>query len=198
MNKKINIENIQKQTQKTKKIAKKAVDEYKAFAVKGNIMDLAIGVVIGGAFTNIINSLVTNIITPILGYFTSKVDLNNLFIALNGKVYQNIEAAKASGAVVLTYGALLNSIINFLIITLILFIVFKYINKIHKQNQNSDDDIKQKTTKICPYCLSSIPINATKCAFCTSDLTIKQNQKEEQKEKQKNNQIEEENKDNQN
>ena len=135
MKKKIKLEELEKKTQKTKKIAQKAVDEYKEFAVKGNIIDLALGVVIGGAFTNIVNSLVTNIITPILGYFTSKVDLNNLFIALNGKSYPNIETAKASGAVVLTYGALLNSIVNFLIITLILFIIFKYINKISKKKQ---------------------------------------------------------------
>lgn len=167
---KIKLDDIEQKTKKTKKIAKKAMDEYKAFAIKGNIMDLALGVVIGGAFTNIVNSLVTNIITPILGYFTSKVDLNNLFIALNGKNYPNLETAKASGAVVLTYGALLNSIVNFLIITLILFIVFKYINKLNKRNDISEDVVKQETTKKCPYCLSVIPKEATKCAFCTSDL----------------------------
>lgn len=170
----IDFEKIKKRSKKTKKIAQKAINEYKDFAMKSNIVDLAIGVVIGSAFTSIVNALVSNLITPLLSILTSKVDLSTLFISLDGKFYSTIEQAKQAGAITINYGAILNAILNFFIISVILFIVFKYINKIRKHSEDSQDTIKKATTKVCPYCLSNIPINATKCAYCTSDQPIEE------------------------
>lgn len=150
----------------SKKKAKLAFEDYKAFALKGNALDLAIGVVLGGAFTTIVNTLVSALITPIISLLTSNVDLSTLFITLKGGKFDTLEAAKAAGAITLNYGEILTAIINFIIISIVLFIIVKTLTKANKK----DTQAVEITTKTCPYCLSTIPIKATRCAHCTSIL----------------------------
>ena len=148
--------------EESKKKAKLAFEDYKAFALKGNALDLAIGVVLGGAFTTIVNTLVSALISLL----TSNVDLSTLFITLKGGKFDTLEAAKAAGAITLNYGEILTAIINFIIISIVLFIIVKTLTKANKK----DTQAVEITTKTCPYCLSTIPIKATRCAHCTSIL----------------------------
>ena len=165
-----------------KKIAeenvKKTMNDYKNFAMKGNIVDMAIGVVIGSAFTNIVNTLVSSTIMPIISVLTNKVDLSTLFIALDGRHYSSIAQAKDAGAIVLEYGLLLNVLLNFFIISFTLFIVMRKIKKVKKKDDKKEVEIKKVTTKECPYCKSTINIDATRCAHCTSVL-IEEEEEEE-------------------
>ena len=159
---------IAKKQKEGKEKAKNAVEEYKKFAIKGNAMDLAVGVVIGSAFTNIVNSIVNTTITPLIGLLTNRVDLSTLFISLSGETYATLAEAKQAGALTFNYGELLNAILNFFIVSLVLFVIIRIIN--HSKIKEEKEKAKIKTTKECPYCLSTVPIKATKCAFCTSDL----------------------------
>ena len=161
-----------------KQKAKKALDEYKKFAIKGNAIDLAIGVVLGSAFTSIVNAIVSSTITPLLSLLTSKVDLSTLYINLSGGTYETLEAAKAAGAVVWTYGELLNAILNFIIVSIVLFAVLSIIKKSTAKKDLKKKEDEEKTTKTCPYCLSTIPSKATKCAHCTSDVPFSEEKKE--------------------
>ncbi|MDO4282993.1 MAG: large conductance mechanosensitive channel protein MscL [Clostridia bacterium] len=167
--KKGTIENLKENQKKTKELAKKAVNDYKKFAIKGNVLDMAIGVVIGSAFTNIVNTLVSSTITPLISLLTSNVDLSTLFVTLKGGNFESLEAAKTAGAITWNYGSLINAILNFFIISIVLFIIVKVISMSNKK----DAKAKEKTTKECPYCLSTIPIKAIKCAHCASDLIEK-------------------------
>ena len=162
---------LKEKRKETEEKAKKTLESYKNFALKGNVVDMAIGVVIGSAFTNIVNTLVSSTITPIISMFTKDVDLSTLFITLKGGHFDTLAEAKAAGAIVLSYGELLNSIINFLIISIVLFIAISIIKHSNRKNNKKEAEIKENTTKVCPYCKSTIDISATKCAFCTSDLT---------------------------
>jgi len=167
-----NREILRNQTAKAEKKAKSAIADYKKFAIKGNIVDLAIGVVIGAAFTNIINTLVASLVTPLLSALTNKVDIANLFISLSGGNYNTLADAKDAGAIVISYGAIFNAVLNFFIVSVILFLVFKYISKLRESNEKGTEEIVKETTKSCPYCKSTIDLNATKCAFCTSEVDI--------------------------
>lgn len=138
--------------------------EFKEFAVKGNALDLAIGVIIGAAFGKIVTSLVDDILMPPLSVLTGKIDFSNLFIALNGAHYDTIQQAKAAGAPVLAYGSFLNNIVNFLLIAFAVFILVKQINKL-KRGDESEPEGKQ-----CPYCKQNIAVDATRCSHCTSQL----------------------------
>lgn len=164
---------IEENKEKTKNIAKKTINNYKNFAMKGNILDMAIGVVIGSAFTSIVNTLVTSIITPLISVLTNKVDLSTLFITLHGTHMKTLQEAKAAGAITLNYGDLLNALLNFFIISTTLFIIVSIIKSKTKKDAKKVEEIQKVTTKQCPYCLSSIPIDAIKCAHCTSDLIEK-------------------------
>lgn len=157
-------------TRKAKKNMEKAVNEYKKFALKGNVIDLAIGVVIGGAFTNIINAIVNTLITPFISLLTNKVDLSTLFVSLTGGTYATAALAKEAGEITFEYGLLLNAILNFLIISIVLFIVVKNLERIKRKASRHEENVVKETTKTCPYCLSTVPIKAIKCAYCTSDL----------------------------
>lgn len=168
------IEIIKEKEKKTKEMAKKAVNDYKKFAIKGNVIDMAIGVVIGSAFTNIVNTIVSSTITPIVSLFTSNVDLSTLFITLKGGTFATLEEAKAAGAITLNYGTLINAILNFFIVSIVLFTIVKILSSSNKKDAKANE----KKTKDCPYCLSTVPIKATKCAFCTSDLIEKTEAKE--------------------
>jgi large conductance mechanosensitive channel len=139
--------------------------EFKEFAMQGNVMDLAIGVIIGGAFGKIISSLVTDVITPLIGLVLGKVDFANLFIDLSGKGVTTLDEAKKAGAATLNYGLFINSIIDFVIVAFCIFLVVKQINRFKKAPPPADP-----THKDCPFCLSSIPIQATRCAACTSEV----------------------------
>lgn len=142
--------------------------EFKEFAMKGNMVDMAVGIVIGAAFGAIISSVVADMIMPPIGLLLGNVDFANLFILLKeGKVpgpYGSLAMAKSAGAVTLNYGVFINTIISFLIIAFSVFIIVRNINKLRRQEEAAP------TTKECPYCLSAIPIKATRCGHCTSDL----------------------------
>ena len=140
MSKKIEKKDIKKviesKGKETRKKTEKTINEYKEFALKGNVLDMAIGVVIGTAFTSIVNTLVSSIITPLLGLLTNKVDLSSLFITLHGPKTSTISEAKAAGSLILTYGELLNAILYFFIVSFTLFIVVKFIKKGKKKEKN--------------------------------------------------------------
>jgi large conductance mechanosensitive channel len=140
--------------------------EFKEFAMKGPVVDLAVGVIIGAAFGKIIASLVDDIIMPPIGRMLGNVDFANLFVNLSDKDYASVAAAKAAGAATINYGIFFNTILNFLIIAFVLFIIIQRINALKKPAPVA----AAPTTKDCPYCLSAVPLKATKCAHCTSDL----------------------------
>ena len=143
------------------------IKEFKAFVMRGNVVDLAVGVVIGGAFGKIVGSLVEDVLMPPIGLALGKVDFSNLFINLSGGDFPSLAAAKAAGAATLNYGMFLNQVINFLIIAFAIFLLIKQINRLQKP---APGPAAAPTTKECPYCLSAVPLKATKCAHCTSQL----------------------------
>jgi large conductance mechanosensitive channel len=140
--------------------------EFKEFAMKGNVVDLAVGVIIGGAFGKIVTSLVNDIVMPLVGLLMGKVDFSNLFIAFGDGTFRTIEEAKEAGISTLNYGLFINSIIDFLIISFSIFIVVKQVNRFSKKKEKP----APVTTKKCKYCFSEIHIEATKCPHCTSSL----------------------------
>jgi large conductance mechanosensitive channel len=140
--------------------------EFKEFVMRGNVVDLAVAVIIGAAFGRIITSFVEDVLMPPIGLALGKVDFSNLFINLSGKDYASVAAAKAAGAATLNYGIFFNHIINFLIIALAIFLLIRQINRMQKPAPAA-----VPATKDCPHCLSPIPIRATKCAHCTSNLS---------------------------
>jgi len=140
-------------------------NEFKTFIMRGNVVDLAVGVIIGAAFGKIVTSFVEDVLMPPVGLALGKVDFSNLFINLSGKDYPSVAAAKQAGAATLNYGIFFNNIINFLIIAFVIFLLIKQINRMQEPAPAS-----APTAKDCPYCLSSVPLKATKCAFCTSEL----------------------------
>lgn len=142
--------------------------EFKEFAIKGNIIDMAIGIIIGSAFSKIVNSLVNDIIMPVFSMITGKVDFTNMFLALNGEHYKTLADAKAATAPTLNYGIFISAIIDFLIIGFTLFIVVRRINKLKKKEPEAAT--AEPTTKVCPFCQSKISIKAVRCPHCTSEL----------------------------
>ena len=145
--------------------------EFKEFALRGNVLDMAVGIIIGAAFGTIINSLVADVIMPPIGLLFGNIDFSNLFAVLKeGKVagpYVSLAAAKEAGAVSINYGFFINTIITFLIVAFAIFLLIRNVNKLVKQ-QEAPPPVP--TTKECPYCLSTIPIKATRCGHCTSEL----------------------------
>lgn len=139
--------------------------EFKEFALKGNVVDLAVGLMIGAAFGNIVSSLVNDILMPPIGLLLGNVDFSNLFISLSGKSYISLQEAQAAGAPTINYGLFINALINFLLIALALYFVVRIMNRLKKEPAPLEP-----ATKECPYCLSAIPIKATRCAHCTSEL----------------------------
>lgn len=164
---KIKKEKMKEFSEKNAKKAKKVMGEFKTFALKGNILDLAIGMIIGTAFTKIVNSLVNEVIMPALSLITGRIDFTNLFISLDGKTYETLDAAKAAGVATVNYGTFISSVIDFLLVAIVIFIFMRYIFKKRKEEPAPE---VAPTTKKCPYCISEIPIEATRCAHCTSIL----------------------------
>ena len=139
--------------------------EFKKFALRGNMIDLAVGMIIGSAFTGIVNSLVNDMVMPIISLFVGKVDFSNLFVALDGNHYATLEAAQAAGAATFNYGVFASNVLNFLIMALVVFFFVKGMNKLKKKEEPAP-----ATTKKCPFCKTEIDLEATRCPHCTSEL----------------------------
>lgn len=142
--------------------------EFKEFAMRGSVVDMAVGIIIGVAFGTIITSLVSEVLMPPIGLLLGNVDFSNLFLVLKeGKIagpYATVAAAKAAGAVTLNYGLFVNTIVNFLIVAFAIFFLIRGMNSMKKK------EAPAATTKDCPHCLSAIPIKATRCGHCTSEI----------------------------
>jgi large conductance mechanosensitive channel len=149
----------------------KMLKEFKEFAMKGNVLDMAIGIVIGAAFGTIIGSLVADVIMPPIGLLLGNVDFSNLFLVLKeGKVagpYASLAAAKAAGAVSMNIGVFINTIINFILLAFAIFLLVRSVNRMKRKEQAPPP---VPTTKDCPHCFTGIPIKATRCPHCTSEL----------------------------
>lgn len=147
--------------------------EFKTFIMRGNVVDLAVGVIIGAAFQAIIKSLVDDVVMPVIGLITGGLDFSNLFVALDGNEYETLAAAQEAGAATLNYGNFIGAIFNFLIMAFVIFLFVKGINKIHELGKKKpvEEAPAEPTTKICPFCKSEIAIEATRCAHCTSELS---------------------------
>jgi large conductance mechanosensitive channel len=143
------------------------IAEFRKFVMRGNVVDLAVGVVIGGAFGKITTSLVEDILMPPIGLLLGKVDFSNLFVSLTGKSFPSLAAAKDAGAATLNIGVFLNTIINFVVVALTMFVLIKQINRL----QPAEKPAAAPSTKDCPFCSTAIPIKAIRCPHCTSQLT---------------------------
>ena len=143
--------------------------EFREFALKGNVVDLAVGIIIGAAFGKITTSLVNDVIMPPIGALLGRVDFSTLFINLSGTPYASLAAAKRAGAPVIAYGAFINTVIDFTIVAFAVFILVRQINRL-KSRLGRNEPPPAPSEKTCPKCLSTIPIQATKCRACTADL----------------------------
>lgn len=142
--------------------------DFKEFIMRGNVIDMAVGIIIGAAFSTIVKSLVDDVIMPPIGLLLGKVDFSNLFLVIReGKTagaYSTLAAAKAAGAVTINYGQFINTVISFLIVAFAVFMLIRAVNRLRKETPPEPD------TRECPYCLSMIPVKAIRCAHCTSEL----------------------------
>ena len=145
--------------------------EFKEFAIKGNMIDMAVGVIIGSAFSGLVTSLVNSVVMPLLSIFTGKLDFSQLFLAMDGNQYASLTEAQEAGASVVAYGSFITQVLNFLIMAFVVFLFVRTMNKLRDRNKQPAAPAAP-TTKKCPYCLSEIPIEATRCAHCTSELEI--------------------------
>lgn len=146
--------------------------EFKEFAMRGNVIDLAVGVIIGGAFQKIVSSLVNDIIMPLISLLTKGTDFTNKFIVLGEGEYATVAEATEAGAAILTYGNFISAVIDFLIMAFVIFLFIKLINKIsHLGKKKEEEAHAAPTTKVCPFCKSEIAIDAVKCPHCISDLS---------------------------
>ncbi len=145
--------------------------EFKEFVMRGNVVDMAVGIIIGAAFGAIVTSLVNDVIMPPIGLLLGNVDFGNLFILLEEgdpiSPYASLQAAKDAGAVTINYGLFINAVISFLIVA---FVVFQLIRNINRLRREEEAPPAEPTTRECPFCLSTIPLKAARCAYCTSQL----------------------------
>jgi large conductance mechanosensitive channel len=139
--------------------------EFKEFAIKGNVVDMAVGVIIGAAFGKIVSSLVNDLLMPPIGKLMGNVDFSSLFLALDGKAYESLAAAKAAGAPTVNYGVFINTILDFLIVAFVIFLMVRQINRLKREAPAA-----APTTRECPYCKTQIAIGATRCPACTSEV----------------------------
>ncbi len=152
---------------------KRILNEFKTFAIQGNVIDMAVGIIIGATFGKVVDSLVKDIIMPPLGWILGRVDFSNLYLTLpdyNGKVihYPSLQAAKAAGAVTINLGLFINTLISFIIVAFTVFLLVKMINKLRAIAKKNAEALQ--TTKTCPHCYSIINVKATKCPYCTADI----------------------------
>ena len=153
----------------------KLLNEFKKFAVQGNMLDMAVGMIIGAAFKDIVNSVVNDLIMPVVSMFTGKVDFANMFIALDGNTYATLEDAKAATSVI-AYGQFITQVINFVILAFVIFMMVRAVNKVRTAAEKPAEAPApaapaEPTEKTCPFCQSTISIKATRCPHCTSELT---------------------------
>jgi len=141
--------------------------EFKEFAMRGNVLDMAVGIIIGAAFGKIVSSFVNDVIMPPIGLLVGNVDFSNLFINLSGQSYASLAAAKAAGAPVVAIGVFLNSVFDFLIVAFAIFLLIRQVNRMKRQ---TEVPAAAPITRDCPFCWSGIPMKATRCPHCTSEL----------------------------
>lgn len=147
------------------------ISEFKTFIMRGNVIDLAVGVIIGGAFQKIVNSLVNDIVMPLISLLTGGIDFSNWFLVLGEGDFATAAAAKEAGVATLNYGTFLSTALDFLIMAFVIFLIIKGINSVtEKFKKEKTEEPAAPTTKVCPYCKSEIDIAATKCPHCTSDV----------------------------
>lgn len=148
------------------------IAEFKEFITKGNVIDLAVGVIIGGAFKAIVDSLVADVIMPVISLITGGIDFSNLFIQLSGDTeYETLAAAQEAGVATINYGNFISAVINFLIMAFVIFLLVKSINAVRAKFEKKPEEKEEApTTKTCPFCCSEIAIDAVKCPHCTSDI----------------------------
>lgn len=144
---------------------KKILAEFKEFIMQGNVLDMAVGIIIGVAFGKIITSLVNDVLMPPIGLLLGHVNFKDLYLNLSGKTYPSLEVAASAGAPTINYGIFLNTVLDFLIVAFIIFMLIRMFNKLKRQ-----PTLKEPMTKDCPYCFSKIPLKATRCPSCTSAL----------------------------
>jgi large conductance mechanosensitive channel len=142
------------------------LQEFKKFALQGNVLDMAIGIIIGAAFGKIVSSMVSDVLMPPIGLLIGQIDFSSLFVNLSGQAYATLAEAKAAGAPTINYGLFLNNIIDFVIVAFVIFLLLKPINRWKRPEAPAPGP----ATRDCPRCLSAVPLRATRCAFCTSDL----------------------------
>ena len=138
--------------------------DFKEFIMRGNVLDMAVGIIIGIAFGAIVSSIVNDVIMPPIGILLGNVDFSNLFVNLSGGDFTSLAEAKKAGAAVIAYGAFINTIINFLLVAVVMFLLIRVFNRFRKKQEAAP------TTKDCPYCFSSISLKAIRCPHCTSEL----------------------------
>ena len=143
------------------------LQEFKEFTMRGNVLDMAIGIIIGAAFGKIITSFVNDILMPPIGLLLGRVDFSNLFVNLSGQPYGSLEEAQAAGAATINYGLFLNTVLDFIIVAFVIFLLIRQVNRLKRESEALP---AEPTTKECPYCLSTIPIKATRCPHCTSEI----------------------------
>ncbi len=148
---------------------KNILKEFKTFALRGSVIDLAVGIIIGAAFNSIVQSLVNDVIMPPIGYFTGNVDFSNLYINLSNESFESLSAAKEAGVATINYGLFINSVISFVIVASVVFFLVRSINRLREKQEQSPQ--KTKTTRPCPYCLQDVSRKATRCQFCTSSIS---------------------------
>jgi large conductance mechanosensitive channel len=141
--------------------------EFKEFAMRGNVVDMAVGIIIGAAFGGIVKSLVADVIMPPIGYVMGGVDFSDLFFTLSGGDYPNLAAAQEAGAATINVGVFINTVINFIIVAFAIFLLVRGINRLKREEEEPK---AEPTTKECPFCCTEIPIKATRCGHCTSQL----------------------------
>ncbi|WP_311764849.1 large-conductance mechanosensitive channel protein MscL [Paenibacillus agricola] len=146
------------------------IKEFKEFAMKGNMIELAIGVIIGGAFGKVVTSIVNDIVMPPIGLLLGRVNFSGLFVSLNGVPYESLEIAKKANAPTLNYGLFINTVLDFLIVALVIFFSVKQLNRLRKKQEVPP--APKKNTKDCPECLSEIPEKAVRCKYCTARLEM--------------------------
>jgi len=143
------------------------INEFKQFIARGNVFDLAVGIVIGAAFTSVVNSFVNDVLMPPIGWATGGVDFTNLFVTIGEGEYESLAAAQEAGAATINYGLFLNAVISFLIVAFAVFMLVRSYNRLREQQESAP---AAPTDEECPFCRFTIPIGASRCAHCTSEL----------------------------
>ena len=154
---------------------KKNLDEFKTFAVRGNVIDMAVGIIIGAAFGKIVDSMVKDIIMPPIGWALGNVDFTNMYwtippVGADKVEYPTLAAAQEAGAITINYGLFINTVISFIFVAFAVFLLIKAINKLKAATEKECEKVEEATTKTCPHCFSTIDIRATRCPNCTSEI----------------------------